>query len=416
MKLLDIDNTLSIHPTAHHYDSVSNYPDTGEFIFWDTNMLDNVPINPCTLINGQTNVVEIRTEGSGVIGIAGSNIENIEVQIYDGTVHDGNDLVLNSALDDWAGGYSSPPDDWTCETNCNYSGGGALITVGEYVYNDKIFLDTPTTTTNRSFKQTCVVAEETKYKLSILYEKDHAQNAQYFIYDNSNGAYIEDNVQFPNPTEEDKTSTIGFLHVVFETPENCVSITIGFHPEGMTGSGDTVTLYGISLRVCAESFTSVDISGTGILSGAQFNKFLKEYTEIAGKHSIVIVVDTSEDSIRIGNIKTGILAEYADPLAGMGQGLKSGSVVTEMPFSGPLVYKIYNPDTFNITINLLENDANNFMFELTPRIHREPIWWIIGDLSGQAWTIYAKFSEDLPEVVETNGDKQKITFTLEEAL
>lgn len=417
MKILRADqSTQYVYPVAHHHNSPAIYTGAGEFIYHHTNMMDSCPANQCSLINGAVNFIEIRTKGSNAIGMAGANVDLVEPHIFSGSIHDATDLILNGDFSSWPGGYSAAPAGWTKEANCSLSVSAVDATIGGYAYHHRVTMNTPTTTISRSLKQTVTVSPLKTYKLTVLYAKDHVKNCRYFIYDNTHAYYIAD-VVFPKPATDTKTSTEGFLHVLFVTPSGCNQITIGFHPEGITGSGDTMVLIGASLKIEALAIPAIYyIPDSGVFSGETFNLYFQPYTQIDTDHSVLLCVRSyTETILKIGVLKTGTLFEMGDPYLGWNDGLSSGAVVTDLKFGGRLIDKRFNLSVFKLSLNCSEAEAEAFMFDVYPTLRNTPTFFQIGEKSGKPWTVFARFTAP-PEMTDKKGARRKITFTIEEAL
>lgn len=415
MNIYGEDRTKYVFPMAHHYRSNELYVDIDNFGYQTSAISDGSPSNQCTLVNGSQDIIEVTTEDSSTIGIAGTNIESVAVQIYDGSRHDASDLLANGDFSAWSSGYSSPPDGWIFEPNCNWSVEAVAadtFAASGYEYSHVITLAPPSSTSNRSFKRSATVTAQTRHKLSVFYAKDHDKHAQYYIYDNSNGAFISTPTRFPEPELELGTNTTAFMHVIFDTPPGCGSISVGFHAEGL---GDSVQIVGASIMQCTGNFGATNIISGRKFCGEQFNDYLCEYAHTTGKHSVILVASAVEaNQLKIGGIRTAaLLATLPDPLIGADLGIEYRQISNELPFGGTLtVTDRFNVDTLSLTINASMAVATEFIETAYRIIRNMPVWWAI---ENSGWAMFASI-EAAPQLIMQTGDKQQITFQIKEAV
>ena len=413
MKILQTDETLYIFPSGHYYtDSV--FDGSGEFIYWLSNMFDSYPLNYTQLYNGCTNIIEVRTENSSMIGVSGGNLNTVQVDVVNGVPHDSSDLISNGDFLSWDSALTAP-DDWTVEADCTITQGSTSLSVGGITYTDYVDMGVPGSSNDNAMYQTISVLENTKYKLSILYGKENTGDAEYYIEDLINSdIFIREDITFPNPQLTNPTDTIGWLHDLFTTPDGCTSINIGIRT--LDTVDNQLSIYAVSLHQVSESFSEVDITDQRLYSGTQFNSYVKEYTEILGEHSVMLTIIGVTNNLRIGEIRTGILTEFNDPLVGMNQGLYFNSVKSDLKFGGRLIDAKYNQDVFNCSVNLLHADAYTFMYVVVPTLKSTPTFFILGELSGQQWSFFAKFSDELPNQKRNDHISSTITFNLKEVI
>lgn len=413
MNILDTDKTTYIFPTAGHYTSETVFTESGDFIYWLSNMSDNFPINYTQFYAGVTNTIDVRTINSQSIGIAGANIKTVTVHIVDGIVHDVNDLIDNGKYDDWDSALTTP-DNWTIEADCNIAYDTTSLSVGGISYSEYVNMTKPDSTSDNSMYQQVNVSANTKYKLSILYYKAHTSNAQYYIYDNDNTDFIEEDIYFTNPEFATPANILGWMNTVFTTPAGCTSINIGIRT--LDAAGNQIAVYGVALHPVTTSYDAVDVSNSRLYAGSQFNSYYKEYTKITGNHSVVLEVESVSHDIKIGRIITGLLEDFEDPRIGMGQGLEFNSVKSDLRYGGRLLDAKYNQDTFYCTVIMLNSDVHDFIYTVVPRLKKDPAFFILGDLTGQQWSVYARFGNNYPDVRRNDHLSSTVTFNLIEAI
>jgi len=410
MKVLKTDNTEYIFADKQLVDdsdvSVTNY---GRLL---ENMSDDYPANYTAFDLGSTRIIEVRTSNSEIVGLAGTNAYDIESYIGEGTIHDVNDVVTDGTFQNWTGGV---PDDWTVEANADVSEGTESVSIGGYAYTKYLRMVDPNTSSDIAVKQTMAVSSNQKYILTLIGPQQETPSNKFSIYDETNGSYIKSNQSIGSPYYPGLSSAIpdATYYEIFTTPSNCVSITLRLWVIDYVNS--RFDFRGVSIRpVTQQTTVTIDNDG-GVFSDEDFNTIPIEYTKVVGDHSIFLDATASSSPVKVGCLQTGLLTEYLDPKQGMRQGLRFDSVLTDLKYGGRLIDTKYNKDVFQGSITLSEADANDFMYSLVPTIRRSPRFWILGDISEQYWSVFAKF-DTLPVASKNNNITDTITVNLVEAI
>ncbi len=309
---------------------------------------------------------------------------------------DDTEITTNGTFEDWTGGN---PDSWSKGTNVTLTEdtgriGGSSVKM------------TATSSSDKQFYQDETVVAEKWHRFNFYYKNTAGDTIDYFVYDNSNAAYI-----ISETILSDSTDWSDEQIVTFKTPVACTSVRIGFSP---TNDTDIVWVDDVTLVQEVETTYYTLVDGDN-----RYNQLWADYDNYrTGNHTVILDMEAlTGETLKCGVVESGLANAFNDPRKGLSEGLKDFSVVDEFKYGGVYVNLRDIVRTFNGVLDVRrDSEFITFMQSIIKLNGSFPLSIYLNDNgSPTQWALYGRFLT-MPVANFESYSYNSINFSIEEVV